>query len=238
MAENGKIYSAIANVMADVGAVTKSKKNTQGAGFMYRGIDDVMNALNPAMAKHKIFVVPEILEQIREDRTTAKGYSIIYSLCKIKYTFFAEDGSNVSATVIGEAMDSGDKATNKSMSIAFKYACFQIFCIPTEEMLDPDSEVHDISQKRTGSAKKATSTQQQKTKPIEKQKDIPNQAEIAKQPIGQAKIKLIKSELERTGVSENAILTRYKVTKVEEITEELFIKVASALKNTPTKEKK
>ena len=37
-------------------------------------------------------------------------------------------------------MDSGDKATTKAMAIAFKYACFQVFCIPTEEMKDPDAE--------------------------------------------------------------------------------------------------
>ena len=37
-------------------------------------------------------------------------------------------------------MDSGDKASNKAMSAAFKYACFQTFCIPTEEMQDPDAE--------------------------------------------------------------------------------------------------
>ena len=37
-------------------------------------------------------------------------------------------------------MDSGDKASNKAMSSAFKYACFQVFCIATEEMKDPDAE--------------------------------------------------------------------------------------------------
>ena len=44
-------------------------------------------------------------------------------------------------------MDSGDKATNKAMAIAFKYACFQVFCIPTEEMQDPDSESHTVEPK-------------------------------------------------------------------------------------------
>jgi hypothetical protein len=62
----------------------------------------------------------------------------------IKFDFFTVDGSSVSATVIGEAMDSGDKATNKSMSIAFKYACFQVFCIPTEEMRDPDADTYKV----------------------------------------------------------------------------------------------
>lgn len=67
---------------------------------------------------------------------------------KVKYTFYAEDGTSVTATVTGEGMDSGDKSLNKAMSIAFKYACFQVFCIPTEEMVDPDGESHEVQAKR------------------------------------------------------------------------------------------
>lgn len=130
--------------MDDVGVVTKSKQNKSGQPFMYRGIDDVMNALNPAMIKNKVFVVPEVLDQIREERTSQKGGNLIYSVCKIKYKFYAEDGSNIEAIVVGEAFDSGDKATNKAMSIAFKYACFQVFCIPTEEMKDPDANSYEL----------------------------------------------------------------------------------------------
>lgn len=141
------IFETIAAVMADIGAVGKTSRNQQ-QGFMFRGIDAVMNALAPALTKNKCFVVPEILEQIREERQSTKGNMLIYSICKIKYTFYAEDGSCVSAIVIGEGMDSGDKATNKAMSIAFKYACFQVFCIPTEEMQDdPDKECHEVKKK-------------------------------------------------------------------------------------------
>lgn len=139
MAEKKNIYETISAVMEEIGAIGKDSKNQQ-QGFMYRGIDAVMNAINPALIKHKLFVVPEVLEQRREERHTAKGGNLIYSVCTIKYTFYAEDGSSISATVIGEGMDSGDKATNKAMSVAFKYACFQVFCIPTEEMRDPDAE--------------------------------------------------------------------------------------------------
>ena len=147
MAEIKKnIYQTIAAVMEDVGAIGKNSKNDQQK-FMYRGIDAVMNALNPAFIKHRLFVVPEVLEQVREERRTSKGGMLLYSICKIKYTFFAEDGSSIDATVIGEGMDSGDKATNKAMSIAFKYACFQVFCIPTEEMKDPDAETPPESEK-------------------------------------------------------------------------------------------
>ena len=118
------IFETISAVMGEIGAVGKDSKNQQ-QGFMFRGIDAVMNAISPALIKHHLFIVPEILEQTREERTNSKGTLLIYSICKVKYTFFAEDGSNISAVVIGEGMDTGDKATNKAMSIAFKYACFQ-----------------------------------------------------------------------------------------------------------------
>ena len=142
MADTAKkmnIYEAISRCMEDIGAVGKNDRSKQ-QGFMYRGIDAVMNAINPALTKNHVFVVPEVLEQQRQERTTQKGAVLIYSICKVRFTFYAEDGSSVSAVTIGEGMDSGDKATNKAMSIAFKYACFQVFCIPTEEMQDPDAE--------------------------------------------------------------------------------------------------
>lgn len=144
--EKKNIYQSINAVMNDIGAVGKNTRNTQ-QGFMFRGIDAVMNAINPALIKNKVFIVPEILEQSREERTTKNGSLLIYSICKVKYTFYAEDGSSIEAVVIGEGMDSGDKATNKAMSIAFKYACFQVFCIPTEEMKDPDAECHEVTEK-------------------------------------------------------------------------------------------
>ena len=137
------IYEAITSTMNDVGAIGKTSKNTQ-QGFMFRVIDAVMTALQPAMIKNHIFVVPEVLEQKREERLSEKNKTLIYSICKIKYTFYAEDGSSISAVVIGEGMDTGDKATNKAMSVAFKYACFQVFCIPTDEMKDPDAECHEV----------------------------------------------------------------------------------------------
>ena len=87
-----------------------------------------------------MFVVPEVNEQSREERQTQNGGILIYSILKVKFTFYADDGSNVSATVVGEGMDIGDKASNKAMSAAFKYACFEVLCIPTEEMKDPDAE--------------------------------------------------------------------------------------------------
>jgi hypothetical protein len=138
------IYESISKIMEEIPAIGKTKKNVQ-QGFMFRGIDDVMNTLQPLLSKHKVFIVPEVLEQTREERVTSKGGNLIYSICKIKYKFFAEDGTSIEAVTIGEGMDRGDKATNKAMAIAMKYALFQVFCIPTEEMKDPDGETQPES---------------------------------------------------------------------------------------------
>ena len=182
--EKKNIYETISAVMNEIGAVGKNSKNQQ-QGFMFRGIDAVMNAISPALIKHHLFIVPEILEQTREERTNSKGTLLIYSICKVKYTFFAEDGSNISAVVIGEGMDTGDKATNKAMSIAFKYACFQVFCIPTEEMVDPDAECHEVKPKGKAekkeepkaenklSGKKASAKQIELIKTLVPEKDLP-----------------------------------------------------------------
>lgn len=143
------IYEAITGIMSEGYAITKDKRN-QKQGYVYRGIDDVMNTFQPLLAKYHVFVVPEVLERERQERITYKdgkqSGTLLYSILTMRYTFYAEDGSSVSAVVIGEGMDSGDKASNKAMSVAMKYAMFQVFCIPTEEMQDPDADTPPPSQ--------------------------------------------------------------------------------------------
>ncbi len=138
-AERPMIYGKIADCMRQLGAIGKDSRNIQ-QGFMYRGVDAVMNALNPVLTQNRMFCVPEVLEQHREERETRNGGNLIYSILRMRYTLYAEDGSSVSAVVVGEGMDSADKSSNKAMSVAYKYAMFQIFSIPTEELVDPDGE--------------------------------------------------------------------------------------------------
>lgn len=156
--EEKTIYKNIIACLKDIKAIGKNSKN-KIQGFMYRGIDDVMNELNPILSKNNVFIVPTILESTREEKLTAKGGTLIYTLLKVKYTFYAEDGSNIECIVIGEAMDSGDKSTNKAMSIAMKYALFQVFCIPTED--DPDKDSYTLGAKKTATIPKLTEEQYQ-----------------------------------------------------------------------------
>lgn len=137
------IHEALVLAKREIGAIGKNSRNKQ-QGFSYRGIDDVYNTLHGILANHGIVTVPEVTHMERQERTTKNGTALLYSLLTIRYHFFAEDGSSVTATVVGEGMDSGDKASNKAMSIAHKYALFQVFMIPTEDVVDPDSESHAV----------------------------------------------------------------------------------------------
>lgn len=204
MAEKKNIFETITAVMDDVGYIGKDDLNKQ-QGFKYRGIDAVMNALNPAFIKHHLFIVPEVMEQRREERQTAKGGNLIYSVCRVKYTFYAEDGSSIEAVVVGEGMDSGDKASNKALAVAFKYACFQVFCIPTEEMKDPDAESHEPSTPRS---------------PV---------------LVNDVHISTLFTELSRTGIGRNQMLKNYGIIDIHEMTMEQFRDAMNILKDKPDK---
>ena len=132
------IYKKIIEVMADINAIGKDRRNQQ-QGFQFRGIDDVMNELHSSLAKCGVFVVPQVLDEARSTGKTKSGGDMFYTRLKIKFTFYAEDGSFIESVVIGEAMDTGDKASNKALSVGLKYALLQVFCIPTEDEKDPDA---------------------------------------------------------------------------------------------------
>lgn len=139
-----KIYKAISAIMNEVDFIAKDRKNPQ-QGYAFRGIDDVYAALQKIMAKHGVFCVPNVIDDRTEERQTKNGSSLIYRILKIEYTFFCDDGSSFKAVVIGEGMDSGDKASNKAMSVAQKYALLQVFCIPTSEAKDPENDTPEDS---------------------------------------------------------------------------------------------
>lgn len=138
-----KIYTAISNIMGKVGVIGKEKTNTQ-QGYKFRGIDDMYNALNEHLASEKVFATSEILDMKREERASKSGGVLLYTILTMQFTFHAEDGSSVPSVTVGEAMDSGDKSCNKAMSTAYKYALMQIFCIPTLDTKDTETETHEV----------------------------------------------------------------------------------------------
>ena len=141
------VYKAINAVQAELAqtGITKDRRNQQ-QGYNFRGIDDVFNALSPLLARHGLCILPRVIEHRQTERQTSKGGMLFYTVIKAEFDFVcAEDGSKHTVTTIGEAMDSGDKSSNKAMSAAYKYAAFQAFAIPTEADNDADAHTHEVS---------------------------------------------------------------------------------------------
>ncbi len=143
-----KVYSAIAAVAAQMAkdGISKSRTNAQ-QGFKFRGIDETLNALAPVLSEHGLVVLPRMLSRELTERQSRNGGVLFSVVVDAEFDFVAvEDGSKHTVKTYGEAMDSGDKATNKAMSIAYKYAAFLAFCIPVEGMgADADTVVHDLA---------------------------------------------------------------------------------------------
>jgi hypothetical protein len=175
------IYKKMSEVMKDVGAVGKDQKNTQ-QGFKFRGIDQFVNALYPALTKHAVFMSPRCVMETHElkevVRSSGKSGTDKHVTIYMEYDFFAEDGSKVTIGPIpAEGLDSGDKATNKALSAALKYALIQTFSIPTEDMAEADLESPEIGIKSAASFIAATNsaaaaTTQEAAKTVEKKKTV------------------------------------------------------------------
>ena len=145
-----EIYKAINKVQSDLAqiGITKDKRNA-AQGYNFRGIDDVYNVISPLLAKHGLCILPRVLSREVTERQTAKGGMMFYVAVEVEFDFVsANDGSKHTVKTFGEAMDSGDKATNKAMSAAYKYAAFQAFAIPTEGDNDADAHTHEVVQHR------------------------------------------------------------------------------------------
>lgn len=141
------VYQKIAAVMAEMSkaGIGKFRRNQQ-QGYNFRGIDDVYNALSPILSAQRLVVLPRVVSRNQVERQTAKGGALFYTTVIVEFDFIsADDGSKHTVTTVGEAMDSGDKSSNKAQSAAMKYALLQTFTIPTEGDNDADATTHEVA---------------------------------------------------------------------------------------------
>lgn len=159
---SGLIYKKMSEVMRDIGSVGKDQKN-QAQGFKFRGIDQFVNSLYPALTKHGVFMAPRCVSEQHELKEVTRGSGKAgidkHVTILMEYDFFAEDGSKVTVGPIpAEGLDSGDKATNKALSAALKYALIQTFSVPTEDMAEADLESPEIGRRSSIQAQTTIST--------------------------------------------------------------------------------
>lgn len=145
-----KIHAAIAKVKAEVGPVAKGRKAGDGSfAYQYRGIEDVYDAAQRAFASHGVYSVPwveycesESREQTRRGQG-GKTYTVVVNYCRLHviHTFYAEDGSYIQTRTIGEGLDSGDKASGKSMTVSHRHAICQLLMLPFNNV-EPEQDDH------------------------------------------------------------------------------------------------
>ncbi len=150
------IQESLTKVMVDVGAVAKTGRNVS-QNFNFRGVDAVVNAVSPALQKYNVVVVPHLDHVEYVPIQTTKGALMMSARVIVTYRFVGQGGDFVEATVPGEAFDSGDKATAKAMSVAFRTALLQALSLPTDEP-DPDEETYERSAPLTAGAAPGEST--------------------------------------------------------------------------------
>lgn len=133
-----KVHEAINAVMKDVQAVAKTERNS-AQGFVFRGIDAVVNTVGPALRKHGVIIAPTAIDanyrdvEVGRNRTRMQEVTITAT-----YTVWGPEGDSFVTQVAAESMDAGDKGTAKAHSVAYRTLLLQLLCIPTDEP-DPDS---------------------------------------------------------------------------------------------------
>jgi hypothetical protein len=202
------IFTAMQEVMKEVGAVRKAERNTH-QNFNFRGIDAVINAVSPAFRKHGVFCTPTVIDSTYESVQVGQNRTNMgHARVTVRYTFHATDGSSISATVSAESMDSGDKATAKAMSVAYRTALLQTLCLPTDDV-DPDAETYVRSEPAPRT--------QPRSAPAERTAPAPRTSAPADKPNrtaplrSDAQAKLIGDLLTQTECDEQLIIDTFKV---------------------------
>jgi hypothetical protein len=147
----GSVYRAIAQVASRIArhGVPKGQFNEQQR-YKFRGVDDIQTALAPLLADAGLVILPHVVTREVTERPSSKGGTLIYVTVCVEYTLVdSASGTRHTVTVYGEGMDSGDKATNKALSAAYKYMAIQSFCIPLAGQEDGDRETPAVAPRPT-----------------------------------------------------------------------------------------
>lgn len=143
MSEKPTVVEALSAVMGDVRAVAKGDRNSD-QGYIFRGVDAVVNAVGPILRKHNVIVMPMCQSATYRDVQTSRGKPSRECTVMVRYRFYGPAGDFIEAETPGESMDFGDKGAPKAMSVAYRIALIQGLCLPTHDN-DPDEQAYERS---------------------------------------------------------------------------------------------
>jgi hypothetical protein len=126
-----QIIEILNKISEEVGAL--APENNGGVPFKFRGIDATVSHLAPAMKKYGVVVIPNVRDRITTPREIGNSKVIKTTDILVDYTFYAPDGSSVTATTAGLADDFSDRSAAQAQSVAFRVALLQVFKLPTTD---------------------------------------------------------------------------------------------------------
>ncbi len=142
-----RVYAAIAAITADLARTGIAKSHIHAdERYAYRSIDDVCRRLAPLLARHRLCILPRVIERDMTDAAAGSGGALVRVAVRAAFDIVsARDGSCHSIEAYGEALDADDKATAKAVSAAYKQAVQQAFCVPVEGAEDADTSTHRLA---------------------------------------------------------------------------------------------
>lgn len=128
----------LTEIMSEVERIPKNGFNTFNK-YKYATESDVQDACRKEMAKRKIMMIPDVIDEKTRETKTRKGNIEFISTLTVEYTLIdGESGETLKFKTVGEGQDSGDKASYKAFTGAHKYALMKLFMIPTGD--DPEQD--------------------------------------------------------------------------------------------------
>lgn len=142
---NPNLVKAKLAVMRTVGYVQKHGKMTAGGSYTYAKEGDFIFAIRPAMLDAGLTFAPVGCETVTtESFDRANGGKSFRVVVKRTFRLSHESGEHEDIVTLGEGIDVGDKACNKAMTAAKKYALREAFLIETGD--DPDDTPSHVQQ--------------------------------------------------------------------------------------------
>lgn len=138
------LYQKLLLITEEIGKIEKTGRNSQ-QGYEFIEQAQVVAEVRVQLAKHGVMIIPETvsrtLGRYEVTRSNGKPGVDIHARVASRYTLVNADNPDekmVCEWDAGEAIDSGDKATNKATTASHKYFLMKLFNISDKD--DPDAE--------------------------------------------------------------------------------------------------
>ena len=135
------LTKSLATIMADIKPMFKSEQAGTGSyGYKFVSVNSMLDIARPKFAEHGIIFYGDVETIDRNYSNTRNGNEQVTVYLHVRW-FLSNGTDEISFRTIGEAADTGDKATNKAYTAAQKQAISKLLMMSGT---DDDSD-RDIS---------------------------------------------------------------------------------------------